>query len=389
MNLYEYQGKKLFQKYGIPTSQGILIKKDQENDYIFFQELQQQLNYPVVIKAQVKVGGRGKAGGIKVANNNEEFMKYTKQIFNMEIRGVKVKKLLIDEYYPIEQEFYMSFIIDRSSSMPMFIFSPAGGVDIEEVAESQPEKISKEYLKNLDLFEFQIRDAILRVYNQNMDYVKQMELIATRLYRLFKENHCVLAEINPLVVSNSKLLALDSKIILDENALEFIEDELEEDEERSDLEEEAKKLGLAYVELDGDIGVIGNGAGLVMYTIDLIGLFGGKAANFLDIGGGARAERVKHSVSLVLKNPKVKGLFINIFGGITRCDEVANGIIEAYNEKQYNVPLVVRLQGTNYEEGKKILERLKERINFEITDSAEKGAEIITSIVKGNRDERI
>ncbi|MCS7165312.1 MAG: ADP-forming succinate--CoA ligase subunit beta [Candidatus Calescibacterium sp.] len=380
MNLYEYQGKKIFQKYSIPTTRGILIDRDYENDYVFLQELQQQLKYPVVIKAQVKVGGRGKAGGIKIANNSEEFMKFTKQIFSMDIKGIRVNKILIDEYVPIEKEFYMSFIIDRSLSIPVFIFSPSGGVDIEEVAEKYPEKISKEYISNLDLFDFQIRNAILRVYREDINHVKQIESIALKLYRLFRENNCVLAEINPLVLSGSNFIALDSKIILDENAIDSIEDE--EDESRSPLEEEAKRLGLAYVELDGNIGVIGNGAGLVMYTIDLINLYGGKAANFLDIGGGARADRVKQSVTLVLKNPKVKGLFINIFGGITRCDEVAYGIIEAYNEKEYNIPLVVRLQGTNYEEGKRILEKLKERISFEFTESAEKGAELITSLVK-------
>ncbi|MFN4220286.1 MAG: succinate--CoA ligase subunit beta, partial [bacterium] len=213
------------------------------------------------------------------------------------------------------------------------------------------------------------------------ELVKQVENIANKLYSLFRENHCVLAEINPLVISDGKVLALDSKIILDENALEFIDDEFEEDDQRSVLEEEAKSLGLAYVELDGNIGVIGNGAGLVMYTIDLINLKGGRAANFLDIGGGARAEKIKQSIHLVLKNPKVKGLFINIFGGITRCDEVAKGITEAYQEKNYNIPLVVRLQGTNYEEGKKILEQLKSQINFELTDEAEKGAVSITSMV--------
>lgn len=382
MNLYEYQGKKLFQKYNIPTTQGILINKDQENDYIYLQELQQQLKYPVVLKAQVKVGGRGKAGGIKIANNNEEFMKFTKQIFNMQIKGIKVNKILIDQYIPIEKEFYMSFIIDRSSSKTMFIFSPSGGVDIEEVAEKEPEKISRDYIEDLELHDFQIRNSILKVYKDNMDYVKQIESIALKLYKLFKENHCILAEINPLVISNSKAIALDSKIIIDDNALFFVDDELEEDEDRSLLEEEAGKLGLAYVELDGNIGVIGNGAGLVMYTIDLINLYGGKAANFLDVGGGARAEKVKQSINLVLKSPKVKGLFINIFGGITRCDEVANGIVQAYEENNYNVPLVVRMQGTNYEEGRKILENLKEKISFQLTESAEEGAQIITSLVK-------
>lgn len=382
MNLYEYQGKKLFQKYAIPTTSGIIIDKSKENDYIFLQELANSLNFPVILKAQVKVGGRGKAGGIRVANSIDEFIKNVKEIFAMEIKGIKVNKILVDQFIKIDQELYLSFVIDRRTSMPVFIFSPSGGVDIEEVAEKNPEKISREYLQELELFDFQIRQAILRVWNHDFELVKQIENIAYKLYSLFNENRCVLAEINPLVVSDGKVLALDSKIILDENALEFVDDEFEEDDQRLPLEEEAKNLGLAYVELDGNIGVIGNGAGLVMYTIDLINLKGGRAANFLDIGGGAKAEKIKQSIHLVLKNPKVKGLFINIFGGITRCDEVAKGITEAYLEKNYSIPLVVRLQGTNYEEGKKMLEQLRKKINFELTEEAEKGATLITSIVK-------
>lgn len=380
MNLYEYQGKKLFKKYGIPTTEGIVIDKSQENDYIFFKELSQKINFPVVLKAQVKVGGRGKAGGIKIANNFEEFIKYTTQLFSMEIKGVKVNKILVDEFVKVDSELYLSFIIDRTTSMPVFIFSPLGGIDIEEVAKKNPEKIVKYYIEEPELFDFQIRNVILKVYD-NIEYGKQIENIALKLYKLFKENHCILAEINPLVISDERILALDSKIILDENALDFIEDKFEEHDQGLPLEEEAKRLGLAYVELDGKIGVIGNGAGLVMYTIDLINLKGGKAANFLDIGGGARAEKIKQSIHLVLKNPKVKGLFINIFGGITRCDEVAKGIVEAYQERQYDIPLVVRLQGTNYEEGKKILEELRKQINFELVEEAEKGAELIISIV--------
>lgn len=380
MNLYEYQGKKLFKKYGINVRDGILITKDQENDYIYLQELQQKLNFPVVIKAQVKVGGRGKAGAIKIAHNPEEFMKYTKQIFNTTVKGVKVEKILIDPYTKIDQEMYMSFTIDRSNSRSVFIFSPVGGVDIEEVAHSQPDKISKEYVDNLDLFSFNIRNAILRVFN-NYAYAKKLEDVAIKLYRLFKEYHCVLSEINPLVISGDEVLALDSKVIIDENSL--IDESLKEEEEEdgSLLEKEARLMNLAYVELDGNIGVIGNGAGLVMYTIDLINLYGGKAANFLDVGGGAQASKVKQSLNLVLKDPKVKAVLINIFGGITRCDEVAKGIVETYRENKYNVPLVIRLQGTNYEEGKRILEEAKGEISFELTEDAEKGAQLVVNMV--------
>jgi len=385
MNLYEYQGKRLFKKYGIPVKDGILITKEQENDYVYLQELQQALNFPVVIKAQVKVGGRGKAGAIKVAHNNEEFMKYIKQILNSTVKGVKVNKVLIDPYVSIDQELYMSFAIDRSRSRAVFIFSPVGGVDIEEVAQKEPDKISKEYIDNLDLFNFNLRNAILRVF-KDYNYAKKIEDVAFKLYKLFKDYHCVIAEINPLVISSGQLLALDSKIIIDENSM--VDESLmeDDDEEVSVLEREAKDLSLAYVELDGNIGVIGNGAGLVMYTIDLINLYGGKAANFLDVGGGAQASKIKQSLGLVLKNPKVKAVLINIFGGITRCDEVAKGIIDAYNENKCSVPLVIRLQGTNYEEGKKILEDARDKINFDLVDDAEKGAQLV--ILKADKADR-
>ncbi len=380
MNLYEYQGKKLFEKYQIPTTKGILIDKNLENDYISLNEL--NINFPVVLKSQVKVGGRGKAGGIKVANNKDEFMKYIKQLFNLTIKGVKVNKILIDEYVPIEKEFYLSFIIDRSKNQVVFIFSPLGGIDIEEVAEKQPDKISKLFF-DYELFDFQIRDAILKVYNEKIDVVKQIENIALKLFNLFKENDCILAEINPLVLTkDGRVFALDSKIIIDDNS-EVVDQYEEEDEDISVIEREAKVRNLAYVELDGDIGIIGNGAGLVMTTMDLVGLYNGKPANFLDVGGGAKAEKVKESIHLVLKNSKVKALFINIFGGITRCDEVAKGIIQAFQEQSYSIPVVIRLEGTNKQEGKAILEQLKE-LNKEVffVENAEEGAQKVVSLIK-------
>ncbi len=380
MNLYEYQGKKLFEKYQIPTTKGILIDKNLENDYISLNEL--NINFPVVLKSQVKVGGRGKAGGIKVANNKDEFMKYIKQLFNLTIKGVKVNKILIDEYVPIEKEFYLSFIIDRSKNQVVFIFSPLGGIDIEEVAEKQPDKISKLFF-DYELFDFQIRDAILKVYNEKIDVVKQIENIALKLFNLFKENDCILAEINPLVLTKDRrVFALDSKIIIDDNS-EVVDQYEEEDEDISVIEREAKVRNLAYVELDGDIGIIGNGAGLVMTTMDLVGLYNGKPANFLDVGGGAKAEKVKESIHLVLKNPKIKALFINIFGGITRCDEVAKGIIQAFQEQSYSIPVVIRLEGTNKQEGKGILEQLKE-LNKEVffVENAEEGAQKVVSLIK-------
>jgi succinyl-CoA synthetase beta subunit len=379
MNLYEYQGKKLFEKYGIPTTKGILIDKTVENDYVYLNQL--NLNFPVVLKSQVKVGGRGKAGGIKVAHNKDEFMKYLKQLFNLTIKGVKVNKILIDEHVDIEKEFYLSFIIDRSKNQIVFIFSPLGGVDIEEVAQNEPDKISKLFF-DYEVFDFQIRDSIIRVYRERLDVVKQIEAIALKLFNLFRENDCILAEINPLVLTKyGKVLALDSKIIIDDNS-EIVDQYEEDDEEISEIEREAKIKNLAYVELDGDIGIMGNGAGLVMTTMDLVSLYKGKAANFLDVGGGARADKVKESIELVLKNPKVKALFINIFGGITRCDEVAKGIIQAFEQKKYSIPLVIRLEGTNKEEGREILNKLKElNNNVFFVDTAEEGANKVVSLL--------
>jgi len=379
MNLYEYQGKKLFEKYGIPTTKGILIDKTVENDYVYLNQL--DLNFPVVLKSQVKVGGRGKAGGIKVAHDKDEFMKYFKQLFNLTIKGVKVNKILIDEHVDIEKEFYLSFIIDRSKNQIVFIFSPLGGVDIEEVAEKEPDKISKLFF-DYEVFDFQIRDSILRVYRERLDVVKQIEAIALKLFNLFRENDSILAEINPLVLTkDGKVLALDSKIIIDDNS-EIVDQYEEDDEEISEMEREAKIKNLAYVELDGDIGIIGNGAGLVMTTMDLVSLYKGKAANFLDVGGGAKADKVKESIELVLKNPKVKALFINIFGGITRCDEVAKGIVQAFEQKKYLIPLVIRLEGTNKEEGREILNKLKElNNNVFFIDTAEEGANKVVSLL--------
>lgn len=382
MNLYEYQGKNLFEKYNIPTTKGILLDKNIENDYISLNEL--NLNFPVVLKAQVKVGGRGKAGGIKIANNKDEFIKYIKQLFNLNIKGVKVNKILVDEYVDIQKEFYLSFVIDRASSKIVFIFSPMGGVDIEEVAEKYPDKISKFYFE-YNLFDFQVRDCILRVYNENLEVVKQIENISLKLFDLFKDNDCFLAEINPLVLTKDfKVIALDSKIIIDDNS-EIANYYEEEDEEVSELEREANEKNLAYVELDGDIGVIGNGAGLVMTTIDLVSLYNGRAANFLDVGGGAKADKIKESIHLVLKNPKVKALFINIFGGITRCDEVAKGILQAFNEKDYSTPVVIRLEGTNREEGIRIIQELSNKgKKLVFVDTAEEGASKVVSIIKEN-----
>lgn len=379
MNLYEYQGKKLFEKYNIPTTKGLLIDKSLENDYIYLNEL--NLNFPVVLKSQVKVGGRGKAGGIKVAYNKDEFMKYLKQLFNLTVKGVKVNKVLIDEFVDIQKEFYLSFIIDRSRNQVVFIFSPLGGIDIEEVAQKEPDKISKLSF-DYELFDFQIRDTILKVYNEKLDVVKQIENIALKLFNLFKENDCILAEINPLVLTKDlRVLALDSKIIIDDNS-EIVDEYEEEDEEISEIEKEAKIKNLAYVELDGNIGIIGNGAGLVMTNMDLVSLYNGKPANFLDVGGGAKADKVKESIHLVLKNPKVKALFINIFGGITRCDEVAKGIIQAFHEKKYSIPLVIRLEGTNKEEGKQILDQLKNlNSNVFFVETAEEGAQKVVSLL--------
>ena len=353
MKLHEYQSKQIFSKYGIPIPRGRVASTSLEAKHIA-----EELGGPVVVKSQVLVGGRGKAGGIRLAKKPGETEEIASQILAMEIKGLPVRKILIDEAANIETELYLGITNDRSARKPVMMASAAGGVDIEEVARKTPEKIIKIHIDPLlGLRDYQAR-YIATGIDLPRDQWKSFGIIANGLWQAYKDNDATLAEINPLVItSEGKLIALDGKMVIDDNAL-FRHPELSEmrdlDAEAS-AEVEARKYGLSFIKLDGDIGCMVNGAGLAMTTMDIIKLFGGEPANFLDIGGGAGSDKVAAALRIILADPKVKIVLLNVFGGITRCDEVARGILEALQEIKVNIPMVVRLVGTNSEEGHQIL----------------------------------
>jgi len=312
--------------------------------------LKVDLRYPLVLKAQVLVGGRGKAGGVKFAATPEEALERARAILGMEIRGERVRKLLVHEAIEIERETYLAFTVDRSSRRLALVASARGGVDIEEVARTYPEEIHKLSIDPLDGFHpYQARQVGRRLGFRG-ELLVQFAAIAHALYRLCVALDAELAEINPLAITDGKFVAVDAKLVVDDNA-RFRHPQLPEDEEATELERLARQHDLSYVELEGDIAVIGNGAGLVMATLDMLAHFGGRPANFLDIGGGASAEAMRHAIEIVLRKPGVRALLINIFGGITRCDDVARGIAAA----RPTVPTSIRLVGTNEEEGHRLL----------------------------------
>jgi len=352
VRLQEYQGKELFKRVGIPVSEGQVAISPHEVLVIAH-----ELGPPVVIKAQVLVGGRGKAGGIKLANSPTEARQHAESILGMSIKGERVHKVLVTRAVEIEREFYLSITVDRSVKQPVVIFSADGGMEIEEVAKTNPNAIIKFHIDPLmGLQSYQVRNALYRAGVESA-LMRPFSDIFLKLYQAFTQFKANLVEINPLaMIEGGKLIAVDSKFIVDD---EEVPAEIAgwENEELADNPQEqmAKKDDLQYVKLDGEIGVIGNGAGLVMSTLDLVALKGGKPANFLDIGGGANAEQMKKALQIVLSDPQVQGLFINIFGGITRCDEVAKGLVATRHELGIRVPMVVRLTGTNEAEGKEIL----------------------------------
>lgn len=353
MKLHEYQSKKIFDRYEVPIPKGRLANIANEA-----KQIAEELGGRVVIKSQVLVGGRGKAGGIRLANDPEQAKVLATEILGMEIKGLPVRKILVDEVVNIDQEIYLGIINDRNCRMPVVIASAAGGVDIEEVAEVTPEKIYRSSIDPLlGLQDFQIRDIALGI-DLPREFWKPFIKILRGLYKAYTENDATLAEINPLVITkDKKLIALDAKMIIDDNALfrhpEIME--LRDMDVDAPAEIEAQKYGLSFIKLDGNIGCMVNGAGLAMATMDIISQFGGKPANFLDIGGGAGAPKVSAALRIILSDPKVKVILINIFGGITRCDEVAKGILVAMKEIKTKIPVVVRLVGTNAEEGRRML----------------------------------
>ena len=352
MVIHEYQAKEFMRKHNIPVPQGYVVDKPEE-----IKTSGELSGKKVAVKAQVHVGGRGKAGGIKLAANPDEARRAAGEILGMNIKGLTVRKVLVEEALAIEKEFYLGITMDRDRASHLIMVSPMGGVDIEEVARTSPEAIFMEYIHpHLGLQEFNVRDLVFKL-QLTKEQSAQLSGIIKNLYRLYIETDATLAEINPLALYEGKFMAADGKINLDDNAMfrhkEFAS--LREIAEDDPIERNAHQKGLAYVRLGGNVGIIGNGAGLVMATLDTVSQEGGKPANFLDIGGGAKAEVVRKSLEVVLSDPNVNGLFINIFGGITRCDEVARGIVESRDALKVKLPLVIRLSGTSDEEGRNIL----------------------------------
>ncbi|NJD78126.1 MAG: ADP-forming succinate--CoA ligase subunit beta [Candidatus Methanoperedens sp.] len=347
MKLYEHQAKEIFSKYHIPVPEGSLITK--AGDAMGVAE---RLG-DVVIKAQVTVGGRGKAGGIAAASGPQDAKKAAERILGMSIKGLPVKKVLIEQYRKPQKEIYLGITIDRKARRPIIMASMEGGVDIEEIARSSPEKIIRMHIHPLTgIHDYQARALASLLDRDNS--VPILDVIK-KLYRVFNDYDCVLAEINPLALTAQEeqgIVALDAKMVIDDNAL-FRQEAAEE--ESGSLEDMAKKSGMSYVGLDGDIGCIVNGAGLAMATLDMIKEYGGEPADFMDVRAGANEEQIRTALRIVSSNMNVKSIIVNIFGGLTKCDEVARGIVDVISE--IRVPLVVRLAGTNEQEGRKMLEK--------------------------------
>jgi succinyl-CoA synthetase beta subunit len=379
VKIHEYQAKDILARYGIPIQPGRVAHTPEEAEAIA-----RELGGPVVIKAQVYVGGRGKAGGIQFGDTPEQARAAAARVLGMDIKGLKVEKVLVLSKLEIKEEYYLGIILDRKTQAPVVMVSTAGGIDIEEVAATTPEKIIRQPIDmHWGLRPFEARDILARAGFPHQVIARGGPILAA-LARAFIESDASLAEINPLALTaDGQVLAADAKILLDDNGL-FRQKEYAswaESEESNPLEFEAKKEGLTYVKLDGDVGIIGNGAGLVMTTLDMVARVGGKPANFLDIGGGAKAEVMRKALTFVARDPQVKGILVNIFGGITRGEEVAKGVIMAQAEIPEGVPVVVRLSGTGAEEGKAMLRDAGLDWGKDMRDAAQK----IVAAINSNR----
>ncbi len=380
MKLHEYQSKQIFAKYGVPIPKGRVAATANEAKHIA-----EELGGRVVIKSQVLVGGRGKAGGIRLAKNGQTAEEVAAQILSMEIKGLPVRKVLVDEAANIEHEIYLGITNDRAARKPVMMSSAAGGVEIEEVARQNPELIIKEHIDPLlGLRDYQARD-IAAAIDLPREQWRAFIQICHGLWNAYIDCDATLAEINPLVItSDNRLIALDGKMVLDDNALFRHPDlaEMRDLDVEAPSEIEARKYGLSFIKLDGNIGCMVNGAGLAMTTMDLLKLYGGEPANFLDIGGGAGADKVAAAMRIILTDPNVKAVLYNIFGGITRCDEVARGILTAMEEVKPKVPMVVRLVGTNAEEGRRLLAEANMITAETLADAAQKAVAAATAFVK-------
>jgi succinyl-CoA synthetase beta subunit len=353
MDLLEYQGKQLFKKHEVPVPDGAHAASVGEAV-----EAAEQLGFPVVIKAQVQIGGRGKAGGIKLANDRDEAEEHASAILGMDIRGFTVHELYVERASEIDEEYYAAIVFDRAAKKPMAMLSRMGGMDVEAVAETDPEAMRMLHVD--PLVGFQDFHGRRLAFESGIadDVIRPVGAMLARLYDVFVREDATLVEVNPLLITKEReVVALDAKVTIDANALFRHPDiaELRDVSAEDPQERMAKERGLTYVKLDGNVGILGNGAGLVMSTLDVVAQAGGRPANFLDAGGGSKAEAITDAVEVILSDEKVSAVLFNIFGGITRCDEVARGLIEAFRQIEPDVPFVVRLDGTNDKEGRALL----------------------------------
>jgi succinyl-CoA synthetase beta subunit len=354
VDLYEYQGKELFKRFGIPVSEGRLATTPEEA-----RAAAQEIGGQVVVKAQVLTGGRGKAGGVKLAEDPDDAEAKAKDILGLDINGHVVRKLWIERASDIAKEYYLSITFDRGTKQPLYMLTTEGGVEIEQVAEENPDALARLHVDPLEGFQpYQARRLIYGAGIDDPNEQKQILALVEKLYRCFVESDAMLTEINPLIVTpDGEVRALDSKFTVDDSAL-FRHPDIAEmrDVEAADPQERlAREKGVTYVKLDGNVGILGNGAGLSMSTVDVVVVAGGRPANFCDLGGGGDAQGVVDALEVITSDEQVRSIFFNIFGGITRCDEVARGILAALEQMKIELPIVVRLDGTNAEEGRKIL----------------------------------
>ena len=385
MKIHEYQAKEILRAFGVPVPNGAVARTPEEVEAIA-----RDLGGAVVVKAQIHAGGRGKGGGIKLAADPAEAREVASEIIGMQLvtpqtgaEGQKVKSVWVEDATDIDRELYLGIVLDRAQSRLVVMASRAGGMDIEEVAATTPEKILKEVVHpGVGLQPFQARRLALGLGLEG-DQLKQGVVFITALYNAYVETDCSLAEINPLVVSKSgEVLALDAKMNFDDSAMYRHSDidELRDVDEEDPLEVEASKYDLNYIKLDGEVGCMVNGAGLAMATMDIVKYAGSSPANFLDVGGGTNVERVKNAMRILTSDESVKAVLINIFGGIVRCDRVAEGVVAALEDIEINVPLVVRLQGTNAEEGAQILEN--SGLEFTVARKLQEAAEAVVAAVQ-------
>lgn len=381
MKIHEYQAKEIFASYGLPVDKSIVCRSVDDAVKAYSQLDSQK----VIVKAQVHTGGRGKAGGVKLANGEVELRRYAAAILGMDIKGFTVDRILVGQAVNIEKEYYVSYVIDRNSKSTILMLSREGGMDIEEVAHTMPEKIHKIVIDPLvGIPGYLAREAAFKLFD-DIDQVRQAAVIFQKLYKLFVEKDASLAEINPLVLTKEgSIMAIDAKMTFDDNAI-FRQPKiamLNEPTEEEKKEQSAKEKGFSYVHLGGDIGCMVNGAGLAMATMDMIKLYGGDPANFLDIGGSSNPNKVIEAMKLLLNDQNVKVVLINIFGGITRCDDVANGLLEAFRQIKTTIPIVIRLTGTNEKEGRALLQGS----HFHVAETMGEATQMAVELTKQYQD---